>query len=472
MSILTLIISLIFIFDFIFILLIIFLERDDPSATWAWILVVTLLPLFGIVFYLFFGLSPKNTRTFNKKRKQDKKQELNFNTQNKTLKNHKHDFNYLEKNIIRAGCQNPNSAVIAYNKINIYTNGKDKFKNLFKDFKKAEHFIHAQYFRIRDDKIGNKFIDNLTKKAEQGVKVRLIYDSFGSRSLSRKNINKLRKAGGEVHSFSDNILSINYRHHRKNIIIDGQIAYIGGINVADEYLSRSQKFGHWRDTHLRIQGESVDNLQHSFLLDWNFVSGENLLEEKSYFPPKKTKGKLPVQIVSSGPDSREERIKILFLKMIYGAEKNIFIQTPYFIPDQAVLEALKAQALSGIDVRIMIPNQPDHPFVYSANNSFVEQLLEAGARCYQYANGFIHSKTMSIDGKILSVGTCNMDVRSFKLNFEINAFIYDSEFVKTHEDIFEKDLEASNEILMEDFKNRAWTMKIKESFSRLLSPLL
>ncbi|MFW5988083.1 MAG: cardiolipin synthase [bacterium] len=472
MDILFLLLSFIFILNISFIILIIFLEKDDPSSTWAWISITALFPVFGFVAYLFIGLSPRKAQTFQKKVEEDEKQEVIFSSKDNELQNNEFNFDYLEKNIIRGGSYNRNSNAVGLNEIKIYTNGRDKFDDLFKDLKSSKQFIHAQYFRIRDDQVGNKFLNILTEKARQGVDVRLIYDSFGSKSLARKTIEKLKDAGGKAFSFSDNILSFNYRHHRKNVIIDGQIGYIGGINVGDEYLSRSQEFGYWRDTHLRLQGESVDNQQHRFLLDWNFVAEENLLNNKRYFPPKKATGKSPVQIISSGPDLREEAIKILFLKMIYGAEKNIYIQTPYFIPDQAVLEALKTSARSGIDVRIMIPNQPDHPFVYSANTSFVEELLEVGARCYQYARGFIHSKTISIDGRILSGGTCNMDVRSFKLNFEINAFIYDSEVAKRYEQIFKKDLEHSNEIIMEEFKNRDRTMKIKESFSRLLSPIL
>lgn len=472
MSILFLLLSFILILNILFIILILFLENDDPSSTWAWISIAALLPLIGFIAYLLIGLSPRKAQTFQKKKEEDEQQEVIFSSKDNGLHKNESDFDYLEKNIIRGGSYNRNSNVVGLNEIKIYTNGRDKFDDLFQDLKSSEQFIHAQYFRIRDDEVGNKFINILTEKARQGVDVRLIYDSFGSKSLAGKTIEKLKDAGGKAYSFSDNILSFNYRHHRKNVIVDGQIGYIGGINVGDEYLSRSQEFGHWRDTHLRLQGESVDNLQHRFLLDWNFVSGENLLNMNNFFPPKKVIGKSPVQIISSGPDLGEEAIKILFLKMIYGAEKNIYIQTPYFIPDQTVLEALKTSARSGIDVRIMIPNQPDHPFVYSANNSFVEELLEVGARCYEYAKGFLHSKTISIDGRILSVGTSNMDVRSFKLNFEINAFIYDSELAERHEQIFKKDLENSNEIIIEEFKNRDLTMKIKESFSRLLSPIL
>jgi len=197
-----------------------------------------------------------------------------------------------------------------------------------------------------------------------------------------------------------------------------------------------------------------------------------LLAEEKYFPEKKEKGNSALQVVSSGPDSREEEIKSMFLKMIYEAEERIYIQTPYFIPDQSVLEALKLASRSGVDVKIMIPDRGDHPFVYAANNSFVGQLLEVGARCYRYTKGFLHSKTICIDSRVLSIGTTNMDVRSFKLNFEINAFIYDRKKAEEHDQLFQKDLKASREITKDEFENRGWTMKLRESVSRLLSPIL
>jgi cardiolipin synthase len=310
------------------------------------------------------------------------------------------------------------------------------------------------------------------KKAAEGVEVRLLYDRMGCRNLSRYTIFKLEDAGGEVVSFAPFLLDMNYRNHRKNVVIDGQIGYLGGINIGDEYLGRSSRFGDWRDTHLRLKGESVDSLQYRFLLDWNFAAGNDLLREQKYFPEKEFKGDSAVQIVSSGPDSKEAEIKSLFLKMIYEAEKTIYIQTPYFIPDQSVLEALKLAAHSGVDVKIMIPDRGDHPFVYAANNSFIGELLDAGARCYRYTKGFLHSKTLCIDSRVLSIGTTNMDVRSFKLNFEINAFIYDRERAEYHDQIFAEDLENSKEITREVYEKRGWTMKLRESVSRLLSPIL
>lgn len=460
------------ILNIIFIILLIFFERKDPTSTWAWLLILTLIPILGFILYLFLGLTPRKKQVFQQKQKQDNIRNMVYVDNSKALKIPESDFDQLEVSIIRLGLRNKTPALVGYNQLKIYTNGTDKFADLFKDIERAENFIHANYYIINDDQLGNEFMELLTNKAAEGVEVRLLYDRMGCRNLSKYLIQKLVDAGGEVIPFAPFILDINYRNHRKNLIIDGQIGYLGGINVGDEYVGRSARFGDWRDTHLRLKGESVNSMQHRFLLDWSFASGEEFLDDKKYFPAKKIKGKSPVQIITSGPDSREEEIKSLFLKMIYGAENSIYIQTPYFIPDPAMLEALQVAARSGVDIRVMIPDRADHPFVYGANNSFVGQMLEAGARCYRYTRGFLHSKTICIDGRILSIGTTNMDVRSFKLNFEINAFIYDEDIAQLHDEIFREDLNDSREITVQEYENRGWTMKVRESISRLLSPIL
>ncbi|RCW43772.1 MULTISPECIES: cardiolipin synthase [unclassified Halanaerobium] len=462
----------IIILNIIFIILLIFFERKDPTATWAWLLILTLIPVLGFILYLFIGLTPKKRNHFLRKQRENDLKELNFGGETGIMDVDNLDFDDLEKSVIRIGLRCEKPSVVGYNKLDIYTNGRDKFADLFKDIDNAEKFIHASYYIIQDDNLGDEFIHRLAQKAAEGVEVRLLYDKMGCRNLSRYSIHKLEDAGGEAVPFAPFVLDINYRNHRKNVVIDGQIGYLGGINVGNEYLGLSSRFGHWRDTHLRIRGESVDSMQYRFLLDWNFASGKDIKRGEYYFPKKEFEGHSPVQIVSSGPDSKETEIKFFFLKMIYEAEKTIFIQTPYFIPDQSILEALQLASRSGVDVRIMIPGHSDHPFVYGANNSFVGQLLEAGARCYSYSRGFLHSKTISVDSRILSVGTTNMDVRSFKLNFEINAFIYDSEIARGYDEIFLKDIEHSREITTEKYKNRGWTMKVRESISRLLSPIL
>jgi len=472
MNLLSFLPSGIIILNIIFIILLIFFERKDPTATWAWLLILTLIPVLGFILYLFLGLTPKKRKVFQRKQEEDELKKYDRKLIAAELKERVKNFDHMEQSIIKLAFENDLPAGLGYNQLKIYSSGRDKFADLFEDIKNAEDFIHANYYIINDDQLGDRFMQLLTKKAAEGVEVRLLYDRMGCRNLSRYTIFKLEDAGGEVVSFAPFLLDMNYRNHRKNVVIDGQIGYLGGINIGDEYLGRSSRFGDWRDTHLRLKGESVDSLQYRFLLDWNFAAGNDLLREQKYFPEKEFKGDSAVQIVSSGPDSKEAEIKSLFLKMIYEAEKTIYIQTPYFIPDQSVLEALKLAAHSGVDVKIMIPDRGDHPFVYAANNSFVGELLDAGARCYRYTKGFLHSKTICIDSRVLSIGTTNMDVRSFKLNFEINAFIYDRERAEYHDQIFAEDLEDSKEITKGVYEKRGWTMKLRESLARLLSPIL
>ena len=463
----------ILILNILFIIALIFFERKDPTATWAWLFVLTLLPLLGFVVYLFLGLTPRKRKVFQQKMEQDKGRKMAYADKDYfPLTDNQPDFPPLEEKIIRLGLSSRTPAMLGYNNIDIYTHGQEKFADLFADIAEAEDFIHINYFIIRPDTLGKKLIELLTKKAKQGVEVRLLYDRMGTRKIPKKHISRLKKAGGESIPFAPFVLDINYRNHRKNCIIDGKVGYVGGINVGIEYIGESQRFGDWRDTHLRITGESVDSLQHRFLLDWSFATGDSFLNQPKYFPPKATTGSSPVQIVTSGPDSKEEEIKTLFLKMIYGAEKSVYIQTPYFIPDASMLEALKIAADSGVDVRVMIPDRPDKPIVYAANHSFVGQLLEAGVRFYHYERGFLHSKTITVDGRIASVGTTNMDVRSFKLNFEINAFIYDNKVAGELEDIFIEDLRYSSEITPASYAQRGIGMKVRESFARLLSPIL
>jgi len=470
---LTILPALVLALNFIFIIILIFFERRDPSSTWAWVLILALLPLVGFLLYLFLGLSPRKRRYFQKKQKHDREKMITIGDKEYFAPiDPEAELDTLEMNIIKLGLQSKVPSLVGHNEVKIYTHGQDKFEDLFRDLRQARDFIHINYYKIENDWLGKELFDILIHKASQGVEVRLLYDRMGCRSLPDYMLDKLRSAGGQAVKFAPFLIDLNYRDHRKNIIIDGQIGYIGGLNVGIEYIGETSRFGDWRDTHLKLRGESVDSLQHRFLLDWSFASSEELMEEERYFPAKEEKGEARVQIVSSGPDSEDQEIKNIFLRMIYGASRSIFIQTPYFIPDEPILEALKVAAKTGVDVRIMVPDRPDHPFVYAANNSFLGEMLEVGARCYRYEKGFLHSKTMVIDERIGTVGTANMDVRSFKLNFEINAFIYDKKVSTRLADIFRQDLKHSYEITPEIYESRGLKMKFKESLYRLISPVL
>ncbi|KON90227.1 phospholipase D [Sporosarcina globispora] len=461
---------------------VIFLERRDAGATWAWLMVLFFIPLLGFFMYLFFGQNLTRRKMFQW---EDRKKigidellsnqirgirEKDFHFRNEIIEN--------SKDLIYMHLINNDAVLTQDNGVTIFTDGKEKFNSLIEDIKQATDHIHLQYYIFKRDNLGRSLINLLTEKAREGVKVRLLYDELGSRSLHKKAFKELIAAGGEIEAFFPSRLHfinlrINYRNHRKIAIIDGKIGYVGGFNVGDEYLGLNPKFGYWRDTHLRIKGSAVHSLQTRFILDWNHASHRHdIYYAPKYFPLAESLDSVGMQIVTSGPDSEWEQIKNGYIKMISSARKSIYIQTPYFIPDASLLDALKIAALSGVEVNIMIPNKPDHMFVYWATYSYIGEMLKANANIYIYDNGFIHAKTLIVDEKVSSVGTANIDVRSFRLNFEVNAFIYDEEVSKELTESFKNDVKLSAVLTAEDYRNRALKIKLKESISRLLSPIL
>ena len=367
------------------------------------------------------------------------------------------------------------------NEVRIFTDGDDKFAALLEAMRQAKKFIHLQYYIISKGELLDEIIEVLEQKALQGVEVRILYDSLGSRKIGKRNLKRLKRAGIKTGEFFPAFLGIfqfriNYRNHRKIAVIDGTTAFLGGFNIGDEYIDRVEKFGHWRDTHFEIRGEAVNALHLRFLLDWNYATGENLFKITltQYFNTKVRvrQQKLGIQIVSSGPDSRRQEIRDNYLRLINKAKERIYIQTPYFIPDDAVLQSLKIAALSGIDVRLMIPCKPDHPFVYWITYSYAGDLLESGAHCYCFDDGFLHAKGMVVDGIVSCYGTANMDVRSFELDFEVNAVIYSPEVSMELEKIFLNDLTRCSEITKYDYERRSMGIRVKEQISRLFAPLM
>jgi cardiolipin synthase A/B len=363
------------------------------------------------------------------------------------------------------------------NTTRILTNGGEAFRQMMLDLSEAKEHIHFQFYIIRNDTTGNQFKQVLIDKARQGVAVRVIYDGVGSVMLDRKYIAELREAGVEVVSFFPVILpflnnKLNYRNHRKIVVIDGKIGFVGGLNIGDEYLGKSTRFGFWRDSHMRVEGEAVYLLQNIFLKDWFFVTNENI-EGPQYFPPiRGTVGEELIQIASSGPDSDWESIWQMYFSIITTAQEKIYITSPYFIPDDSIMMALKTASLSGLDVRILLPSRPDHHTVFWASRSYFQELLDAGVRFYLYQPGFVHAKILLVDGVVASIGTANMDIRSFQHNFEVNAIIYNSNSVFKLEEDFINDLAESKELTLEEYSQRPWPHRISESVARLLSPLL
>lgn len=460
----------------------IFMERRDASSTWAWIMILFFIPILGFGIYLLFGRKLRRKTLFRWEGKNQIGIDKLIDFQMEAIEDDSFDFRLDDasqfKELIIMHLHNNQAVLTQDNKVEIFNDGREKFDALIHDIENAKDHIHIQYYIFRLDNLGQQIYQLLLEKAKQGVKVRILYDDTGSRSLRKRHFKELIELGGRVEAFFPAILPLinprmNYRNHRKIVVIDGRIGYIGGFNVGDEYLGLNKKFGYWRDTHLRIEGSSVHPLQTRFILDWNQASTDHDIEYSDrFFPAIPMKGSVGLQIISSGPDSEWEQIKYGYLKLIMMAKRYIYIQTPYFIPDASFMDTLRIACLSGIDVRIMIPNKPDHIFVYWATYSYVGELIKAGAKVYIYENGFLHTKMIVIDDEASTVGTANIDVRSFKLNFEVNAFIYDRETSHQLAELFEEDMKLSTEMTWELYEERTKMIKFKESLARLISPIL
>ncbi len=466
---------------------VIFYERRNPASTWAWLLVLFFIPIFGFFAYLVFGKNGKKEKVFQEKGKHD--QEFYF----KYLMQGHHNIIKIQKQMESIEKQerildekyltdlaylhlNSGNWVTFNNEVEVFDIGDTKFGALIEDIKNAKEHIHMQYYIWRGDGLGKRLVEELAKKAKEGVEVRVLYDGMGNARLPKNFFKPLQDAGGYASAFLPPfIVRLNYRNHRKLAVIDGEIGYIGGFNVGDEYLGIVKRYGNWRDTHLKFKGDAIDQMQIRFIMDWNFTTkypeSQVVLGER-YFPTREQFDGVKTQIVSSGPDTQWKNIRNGYFKMMNEAEKSIYLVTPYFVPDDAIFESLKIAALSGIDVRIMIPANPDHFFVYWASMSYLDGLLKAGVRCYQYEKGFVHAKVLCVDGTISSVGTANMDIRSFAVNFEVNAFLFDKETTRIIEEQFLKDLEDCKEITVEWYEARSAGFKFKESVSRLISPML
>lgn len=462
-------------------ILLVFFERRNPTSTWLWIMVLTFLPGLGFILYLFLGQDLSKKRLFKTNETGDYCFRDIVLEQEKQINNDEYryrDPNYIEyEDLIKMHLISSESFFTQDNSVEIFYEGEEKFKALIQSINSAKDHIHMQYYIFKSDKLGKKIIEELCNKAKEGVEVKLLLDGMGGRKFSKKHINSLKEAGAEVGVFFPPFvpfisLRINYRNHRKICVIDGKEAFVGGLNIGNEYIGLSKKFGYWRDTHLKIKGSSISSLEWRFLLDWRFATGNEITRCQTYLSEEDSLGSTGIQIVSSGPDSKWPSIKDGYLKMISNAKEKIFIETPYFIPDDSIFEALRLAGLSGLDVRVMIPCKPDHPFVYWASMSYIGELLQAGVRFYTYEKGFLHSKVVLMDDFVSSVGTANLDIRSFKLNFEVNAFLYDEAINLNLTDRFLNDLQYCKEITLEEYNNRSGIVKIKESFSRLLSPIL
>ena len=454
----------------------IFIERKDPTTTWAWLLILLLIPGVGFIVYLLLGQNLSRQKIFREKKIIDKTRAAGLEEMQE-IHGIKMELQDEYSDLILMNYNQCGSIYTTGNEVKTYISGEKKFQDLIKDIRSAKSFIHIEYYIFRFDDLGKAIIDELKSKVDEDVEVRLLVDGMGSKNLKQKEIRYIKSLGIKFSNFFPGAFPrintrINYRNHRKIVIIDGEIGYVGGFNVGNEYVNRGHQFKFWRDTHLKVKGQAVNELNKRFILDWDYASNENFDNIIKYFPKPKEYGRVGMQIVSSGPDHMDEYIKIAYMKIINNARKYVYIQTPYLVPDEPILEALRISALSGVDVRIIVPDKPDHFFMEWVLSANIANLIDYGVKIYRYNNGFIHSKTIVSDDIVSSIGTANMDNRSFRLNFEVNAFIYDGVVAKEQSKIFLNDQKFSTFVTKEAYEKRSRVLRIKESLIKLVSPIL
>lgn len=473
--------SLIFFITSVTVAILIVLEKRSPYKTIAWILTLILLPGFGVIFYLIFGQEYRKQKLFSRKgiKSLGKIRRLSARQLREIgqIRPEKSNKNFEYQNIVRLLLNNSDALLTTGNKLKIMNSGQETFDAIFRAIKNARHHIHLEYYIFTDDKIGNQLKDLLIKKSREGVEVRIIIDDVGSWSIRKKFISELKENGIEIYSFMEvrfpRLTSrVNFRNHRKILIVDGKIGFTGGINIADRYIEGLKGIGPWRDTHLQMEGRAVGCLQVVFAADWFFLINENLVGN-DYFPAiAEHPAGSAVQISASGPDSDWESIGQAFFSAISAARQKVYMVTPYLMPPPHFMQAIKIAALSQVDVRILIPEHSDALIPKWSSFSYVEELLEAGVKIYFYQNGFIHSKYILVDNSFSSVGTTNLDFRSLETNFEVNAFVYDESFSHELEQIFLADLQNSREIKLKEWHKRPWHRKFRESLAHIVSPML
>ncbi|WP_223787122.1 cardiolipin synthase [Marinicella meishanensis] len=456
------------------------------SRASAWLFTVYVFPVVGLVLYFIFGVKRRKRKMYAVKLTENQKfleaYQARFSAESlRVMQQHQQQlkqFHGLTQMIYHDGC----SRLTVKNKLTLLQNGEEKFPQLFQDIERAERTIHLEYYIFKADDIGSELIQRLIKKAKSGVQVRFIYDDYGSLSLPGQVLKRMRAAGIEAHPFAEIkwfafTERLNYRNHRKIVVIDGCVAYVGGINVGDEYNNTGGIDPlYWRDTHLRIEGQGAAYLQNIFLNDWNFCAGQNLEIEDELLP----KGienlsedeYTMMQVVASGPDSPQPSILFSILHAIHTAERTILITTPYFIPNPALIKALKMAVLRGVAVRVLVPNHSDSKVVNAAAQSFYYELMLVGVSVYKYTKGFLHAKTMVVDDFLSVLGTANFDERSFELNFEVNVMIYDEAMATKLSDTFEHDLDGAKQLSVDAWEQRSVVKVFIEKLARLISPIL
>jgi cardiolipin synthase len=453
----------------------------SSNKTMAYLMLCIFLPVAGMAFYLVFGINYWKKKRYAKKFLQDmnflRSVEKEIPDYRKTMVDTRDKAVLQNAELAAMLVKDLGSPLTKNNKVKILVNGDEKFPELLDALQNAKQHIHLEYYIYEYDEIGTQLIEILLAKAKQGVKVRFIYDDFGSPTIKRKTEKRMRDAGMEIYPFHKVRFYLlanrfNYRNHKKIVIIDGCTAFVGGINVSDRYINNKEGQLFWRDTHLRIDGPAIYYLQYLFISDWNFGCSNKVDPAPEYFAAPAVQENCYVQVAAGGPDSVQPSVLYSILQAIYLAQKEVLITTPYFTPGDSIMHALSIAALSGLSVKLLVPGISDSKIVNAASRSNYTELLQAGVEIYLYRKGFVHAKTIVTDGLLSIVGTANMDHRSFELNFEVNVLVYDAAVATQMRKRFFKDLEDAEKIDLKEWLSRPAYAKLPEKIARLLSPVL
>jgi len=461
---------------------VVLLRRKEPSSTIAWILALVFLPVVGTLLFLMFG---RDRVRWPAKRKMQldaavraQLAEARTETDDAYAVSKTPDpTSALEQALFRVGAQLTHGRPTRGNKVDVLTDGNAMYDALGAAIDGAKHHVHAQYYLIRDDATGAWFRDRLAAAAKRGVAVRLLMDGFGCFAVGSRWQRPLRQAGAKVGTFlpmrSLLLQPVNLRNHRKIVVVDGELAFTGGFNIGDEYRGQLAGVGAWRDLHLRIEGPAAGELQRVFFQDWAFATGEAIAPQ-GYFPACTARGDATVAIVPSGPDTRTEAIHRLFFGAIAGAQREVLVTTPYFVPTESLVVAMEVAAMRGVDVKLMLamPGHSNHTVTLHAGRSFYTPLLEAGVHVLEYELGMVHAKTLVADGQVSLVGSANMDLRSFRLNFEVHALVHDPATALAVRETFGGYEAKSHQVELDAWQARSWTLRLKEGAARLVSPML
>jgi cardiolipin synthase A/B len=474
------VLSILYILTAVFICFMIIFENRNPLKTLSWIMVVLLIPFVGIIVYIFFGQNYRKQKIFSRKGLVDLEQIADYAERQvislpEELVNDSPAIREKE-HLMKLMLNNNRSALTRFNNVELLIDGEETFPAMADAIASAKDYIHLQFYRIEPDMLGTQFKDLLKRKALEGVKVRVIFDDVGSWNIKNSYLKEVRDAGIEIYPFMPvrfPLLTnkINFRNHRKIVVVDGVTGFVGGLNIADKYLHGLKDLGPWRDTHLKVTGEAVVALNSVFLADWYFVSGEAITNVENYFKHQKVDNRCLIQVASGGPDSDWATIMQVYFSAIATAKRTIYLSSPYFSPDDSILNALLTASLSGVDVKIIFPRRSDSVVANWNTRSYISELLDAGIRVYLFEQGFSHSKYLLVDGIFASVGSPNVDIRSFELNFEVTALIYDESFAADLGNLFSEDLKKCSEVNRQDWEKRKRSDKYKESLARILGPL-